>query len=62
MEKVVRIVKKGQDDSNLLYWLSLTPRERIRELEEMRTTVNRRMYGPDQGFQRVYRVVKRSRS
>ena len=60
MEKVVRIVKKGEDDSNLLYWISQTPKERMRELERVRQIVNKRLYGDQQGFQRVYRVVKRT--
>ena len=60
MEKVIRIVKKGEDDSNLLYWLSLSVQERMRQLEETRQEVNQRLYGTRQGFQRVYRVVKRS--
>lgn len=60
MEKVVRIVKKGKDDSNLLYWLSLSEVERLRQLEEMRREINLRIYGPEQGFQRVYRVIKRA--
>ena len=60
MEKVVRIVKKGQDDSNILYWISQTPKERMTELERVRQIVNKRFYGDQQGFKRVYRVVKRT--
>lgn len=60
MKKVVRIVKKGQDDSNLLYWHSLTEQQRMRNLEEMRQEINLRIYGPEQGFQRVYRIIKRA--
>lgn len=33
MEKQIRIVKKVQDEGNLLYWLSLTVKERMAELE-----------------------------
>ncbi len=60
MEKVVRIVKKGEDDSNITYWLSLSYAERMRELETIRTQINQRKYGARQGFQRVYRIVKRA--
>jgi hypothetical protein len=60
MEARVRIVKKGQDDGNLLYWLSLTFGERMAELEKIRQYVNQKKYGTRQGFQRVYRVVKRA--
>jgi hypothetical protein len=59
MEKQIRIVKKGQDDGNLQYWLSLTFNERMAELERIRQLINLKKYGTRQGFQRVYRVVKR---
>jgi hypothetical protein len=58
MEKVVRIVKKGEDDSNLSYWLSLTEIERLVELKQIRQEVNQQKYGTRKGFQRVYRIVK----
>jgi len=56
----IRIVKKGQDDGNLLYWLSLSEVERMVALEKTRQEVNLRLYGAEQGFQRVLRVIKRS--
>ena len=59
MEKIVKIVKIGHDDTNLIYWLSLSFTQRLEELEKLRTEVNQRLYGNQQGFQRVYRVVKR---
>ncbi len=59
MEKRIRVIKKGQDDSNLYYWLSLTVNERMAELENMREIINKQKYGTQQGFQRVYRVTKR---
>ncbi len=55
---MVRIVKKGEDDSNLKYWLSLSYKERMTNLEKIRQEVNKRIYGTEQGFQRVYRIVK----
>ena len=60
MAKHVRIVKKGQDEGNLVYWLSLTYKQRMAEVENMRQQVNKRKYGTRQGFQRVYRIVKRA--
>lgn len=59
MIKQVRIVKKGEDDSNIKYWLSLSYNERMAELEKIRQFINRRKYGTGQGLQRVYRVIKR---
>jgi len=62
MEKLVRIVKKGEDDSNLLYWLSLSETERLIELKNIRDEVNKRHYGNRKGLPRVYRIVKRAGS
>ncbi len=59
MKKQIRIVKKGEDDSNILYWLTLTAKERMIELEKMRQQINQRKYGARQGFQRVYRITQR---
>lgn len=60
MEKQIKIVEKGQDQSNLKYWLSLSKKERLEQLEEMRQQINSDKYETRQGFQRVYRVIKRS--
>jgi hypothetical protein len=60
MEKQIKIVKKGEDEGNLQYWLSLTFNQRMAELEKIRKQVNTRNYGTRQGFQRVYRIVKRA--
>jgi hypothetical protein len=59
MEKVIKITKKGEDDSNLNYWLSLSKIERLIELEKIRKEVNSRLYGDRQLFQRVYTITKR---
>ena len=60
MKKRIKIVKKGHDDGNLLYWLSLSYKERMIELEKIRQYINKRKYGTRQGFQRIYRIVKRA--
>lgn len=60
MEKTIRIIKKGEDESNVEYWSSLPEGKRMEELEQLRQEVNLRLYGAEQRFQRVYRVVKRS--
>ena len=59
MEKVIRIVRHGNDDSNLKYWRTLSGQQRIAELEKMRAEVHKRN-GVTSGFQRVYRVVERA--
>ncbi len=60
MEKVIRISKKGHDEANLIYWLSLSGIERLQELEKIRQEVNQKKYGTRQGLQRVYRIVKQT--
>ncbi|MEM9887501.1 MAG: hypothetical protein AAF849_16515 [Bacteroidota bacterium] len=60
MKKKIRIVKKGEDEGNLMYWLSLTEKERMAELEKIRQQVNKRIYGTGQGFQRVCRITQRA--
>jgi hypothetical protein len=62
MEKVVRIVKKGQDESNLQFWITTSEVERLFALEKTRQEINHQQYGFGQQFQRVYRVVKRTSS
>lgn len=59
MEKIIKITKKGEDDGNLIYWLSLSKIERLIELEKIRKEVNLRLYGDRQRFQRVYTITKR---
>ena len=60
MEKVIKIVKKGQDDGNLKYWASLTFKARMIELEKIRQEVNKHRHGTRQEFQRVYKIIKRA--
>ena len=61
MEKRVRIVQKGKDESNIRYWASRSYRERMIELEKIRQEVNLRLYGTRPEFQRVYRITQRQR-
>lgn len=60
MKKKIKVVKKGQDQSNLQYWISLSKKERLEQLEEMRQQINSDKYETRQGFQRIYRVIKRT--
>lgn len=57
----VMIYKKGQEPSDVPYWLSLPPIDRIIALEEICQEYNNWKYGAQQRFQRVYKVVKRER-
>jgi hypothetical protein len=60
MKTKIRIVKKGEDNANQQYWLTLSYHERMRELEKIRQEVNRKLYGTQPEFQRVYRITKRT--
>jgi len=59
----MRVIKKNSDEESddVFYWLSLTPIQRISALEEIRTEYNLWKYGPVRGFQRVYKIIKRTR-
>ncbi|MEL6696725.1 MAG: hypothetical protein AAFP89_10805 [Bacteroidota bacterium] len=54
--------KKGEEPKETFYWLSKTPMERITTFEQVRLEYNTWKYGPQSGFQRIYRAVKRERS
>ena len=61
MIKQIKIVKKGHDDSNLNYWISRSYQERLEELERIRAEVINQFYETTPRFQRVYRIIKRTR-
>jgi hypothetical protein len=59
--KSVRVIKKNKDNENLTYFFSLTNKERLEHLEELRTRYTKWQYPDDSksGFQRVYSITKR---
>lgn len=59
MEKIINIVKKGEDEGNLKFALSLSFRERLEYLEKIREEVIKEKYGTKPRFQRVLRIVKK---
>jgi len=60
MKNQIRIIKKGEDDGNLFYWLTVPHEERLTHLEQLRQQVIKEKYGYQQRFQRVYKIVKRT--
>ncbi len=56
-----RIVRTtiGAQGSDFAYWQTQPHQARLAALEEIRQEYNRWRYGAGQGFQRVYRIVKR---
>ena len=57
MEKVVRIVSLYDDQSDLNYWLSKTPQERLAAIETLRLQYVR-LKRIQPRLQRVCRIVK----
>jgi hypothetical protein len=57
----VAVYKKGSEPSDVLFWLTRSPYERIKTLELICQEYNQWKYGTQQRFQRVYCVVKRKR-
>ena len=55
----VAIYKKGEEPSDVLYWLSRPVAERIKAFETICLEYNLWKYDYQPGLQRVYRVVKR---
>jgi hypothetical protein len=63
--KIAKIATKTSlkgEGSDVSYWLSRPPAERLAALEEIRQEYNRWKYSDaEQRFQRVYRIVKLKR-
>lgn len=62
LRKTIKIVKKGEDDENLKYFLGLSHKERLEHLELLRTEYIKWQKTDDskQGFQRVYKIIRRA--
>ena len=51
--------KIKQQGSDFLFWQSQPFEVRLATIEQLRQEYNSWKYGAEQGFQRVYRIVKR---
>ena len=58
MEKVIQIVKTDKAQSDVGYWKTQSPEQRLATLETIRQEYIRWKYGSQPRFQRVYRIVK----
>ena len=59
---ITKVINKYNFDNqpkDLLYWKTKTFEERLNALEQIRQEYNSWRYNAQQGFQRVYRIVKR---
>ncbi len=61
MNKAIAIFKSFQEaeQAEENYYRNLTPMERVSLLEKIRKQYEQINYGTEQGFRRVYRIVKR---
>jgi len=55
----IRKVKLKDVQSDFAYWQSRPYQERLEALEKIRQEYNSWKYGTEQGFQRVYTIIKR---
>jgi hypothetical protein len=58
-KKFVRKGKLSEQGNDFLFWQSQPPEKRLLTVEQIRQEYNSWKYGSEQGFQRVYRIVKR---
>ncbi len=58
--KVVNKYKIGEEPSDFSFWQSKSYEERIDTLEQIRQEYNEWKYHAEQGFQRVYKIIKRT--
>ena len=60
ISKVVNKYKIDEQPSDFSYWQAKSYEERLEALEQIRKEYNSWRYNAEQGFQRVYRIVKRT--
>lgn len=56
----VRKGKIAEQGNDFAFWQTRPVRERLLVLEQIRQEYNRWKYGTEQGFQRVFSIVKRA--
>lgn len=59
IEPVVKKLKISEQKSDFEYWQSQSYQARLNALEQIREDYNQWKYHAQQGFQRVYQIVKR---
>lgn len=58
--KVVKKYKFNEQPNDFVFWQSRSHNERLDALEQIRKEYNLWRYNAEQGFQRVYRIIKRA--
>jgi hypothetical protein len=59
ISKVIKKYKINEQPNDFSFWQSKSYEERLEALEQIRKEYNSWRYNAEQGFQRIYRVVKR---
>lgn len=59
INKVIKKYKMNEQPNDFLFWQSRSYEERLEALEQIRKEYNLWRYNAEQGFQRVYRIIKR---
>jgi hypothetical protein len=59
INKVIKKYKFNEQPNDFAFWQSKSFEERLATLEQIRKEYNSWRYDAEQGFQRVYRIVKR---
>jgi hypothetical protein len=60
ISKVIKKYKLDEQPIDFVFWLSRSYEERLDALEQIRKEYNSWRYKAEQGFQRVYRIIKRA--
>jgi hypothetical protein len=60
ISKVIKKYKFNEQPNDFLFWQSKSYEERLDALEQIRKEYNSWRYNAEQGFQRIYRIVKRA--
>ena len=58
--KVIKKYKINEQPNDFEFWQSKSYEERLNALEKIRKEYNLWRYNAEQGFQRIYRIVKRT--
>ena len=59
ISKVIKKYKINKQPNDFSFWQSKSYEERLDALEQIRKEYNSWRYNAEQGFQRIYRIVKR---
>ena len=60
IRKVIKKFKLNEQPNDFVFWQSQSYEERLAALEQIRKEFNSWRYNAEQGFQRVYRIIKRA--